>query len=203
LPPPRREGHGAGCTRCERLPGLHSRHEQQVGRGTRELDGPVNAAPAIARAVSASAGSAGQSEAELDAFIKFVSESDADADSTSVFGQFVVDVGALLATGVEPVSGDAFADGLAAARRAGDIVAVELEPAEGEAIRGWYLEGPAASLPPRAKVACSGSAARMSAHGSATRSARSRTPWVATPARRVSPAGPTARANRLVPFSLW
>lgn len=100
----------------------------------------VNAAPAIARAVSASAGSSGQSEGELNAFVQFVSDAGADHDDTTVLGQLVVDVGTLLASGVEPVSGDAYTDGLELARRAGAIVAVELEPAEADAIRAWYLE---------------------------------------------------------------
>ena len=98
----------------------------------------VAAAPAIARAVSASSGSSGQSETELNAFVQFVSDAAVSA-GTDILGQLVSDVGTLLAVGVEPVSGDAYTDGLEQARRAGAIVAVELEPAEAEAIRAWYL----------------------------------------------------------------
>jgi hypothetical protein len=99
----------------------------------------VSAAPAIARAVSASAGSTGQSETELDAFVQFVSDATVSHDGRDVLGQLVGDVGNLLAIGVEPVSGDPFMEGLEQARRAGAIVSVELEPAEAVAIRAWYL----------------------------------------------------------------
>lgn len=100
----------------------------------------VSAAPAIARAVSASAGSASKSEGELDAFVQFVSEAGADHDTTTVLGQLIADVGALLAVGVNPVSGDAYMEGLEQARRAGAILAVELEPAEAEVARSWYIQ---------------------------------------------------------------
>jgi hypothetical protein len=99
----------------------------------------VSAAPAIARAVSASAGSTGQSETELDAFVQFVSDATISHDGSDVLGQLVGDVGNLLAIGVEPVSGDPYMEGLEQARRAGAIVSVELEPAEAVAIRAWYL----------------------------------------------------------------
>ena len=99
----------------------------------------VSAAPAIARAVSASAGSTGQSEAELDAFVQFVSDATVEHDDTDLLGQLVGDVANRLAIGVEPVSGDPYMEGLEQARRAGALVAVELEPAEADAIRAWYL----------------------------------------------------------------
>lgn len=99
----------------------------------------VSAAPAIARAVSASAGSTSQSETELDAFVQFVSDATVEHDGSTVLGQLLADVGHLLAIGVEPVSGDPYMEGLEQARRAGAIVAVELEPAEADAIRAWYL----------------------------------------------------------------
>jgi hypothetical protein len=101
----------------------------------------VHAAPSIARAVSAAAGSTGQSEQELDAFVQFVSNSGGAHDDPSVLGQLVADVNTLLTTGVPPVSGDAHMEGVEQARRAGAIVAVELEPAEADAIRAWYLAG--------------------------------------------------------------
>lgn len=99
----------------------------------------VSAGPAIARAVSASAGSTDRSEAELDAFVQFVSDAAAGASGDDLLGQLVADVANRLAVGVDPVSGDAFAEGLEQARRAGAILAVELEPGEATAIRGWYL----------------------------------------------------------------
>jgi hypothetical protein len=101
----------------------------------------ISAAPAIARAVSASAGSTGQSVGELDAFVQFVSNAGGSHDDPSVLGQLVADVETLLAAGVEPVGAEAYMEGLEQARRAGAIIAVELDPAEAEEIRGWYLAG--------------------------------------------------------------
>lgn len=100
----------------------------------------VSAGPAIARAVSASSGSASQSERELDAFVQYVSGAAVAADGESVLAALVTDVGNLLAVGVEPVAGDAYTEGLEQARRAGAIVAVELEPEEADAVRTWYLD---------------------------------------------------------------
>ncbi len=99
----------------------------------------VDAAPAIARAVAASAGGESQSVAELDAFVQFVSEAADETGRDSVVDQLVGDVRGRLATGVEPASGDAITDGLELARRAGAIIAVELEPAEATAVRAWYV----------------------------------------------------------------
>lgn len=99
----------------------------------------VSAAPAIARAVSASAGSTGRSEGELGAFVQFVSDAAIDTAGEDVLSRLVADVSNLLAIGVDPVGGDAYTEGLEQARRAGAILAVELEPAEAVAIRAWYL----------------------------------------------------------------
>jgi hypothetical protein len=99
----------------------------------------VDAAPAIARAVSASAGRAGQSVGELDAFVQFVSDAAVDGGGPGLLDQLVADVSGRLAAGIPPVSGDVYADGLELARRAGAIVAVELEPEEATAVRAWYL----------------------------------------------------------------
>ena len=101
----------------------------------------ISAAPAIARAVSASSGSTSQSERELDAFVQFVSDAAIGADGESILAALVGDIGNLLAVGVEPVGGDAYTEGLEQARRAGAIVSVELEPAEADAVRAWYLDG--------------------------------------------------------------
>jgi hypothetical protein len=100
----------------------------------------VSAAPAIARAVSASSSSTGQSEGELDAFVQFVSDAAVSAGDQDVLGQLVGDISNLLAVGVDPVGGDAYMEGLEQARRAGAILAVELEPGEAGAVRAWYLE---------------------------------------------------------------
>ena len=101
----------------------------------------ISAAPAIARAVSASAGSAGQSQGELDAFVRFASSAGGAHDDPGVLGQLVADVETLVGAGIEPVDADAYMDGLEQARRAGAIIAVELELAEAEVIRAWYLAG--------------------------------------------------------------
>jgi hypothetical protein len=101
----------------------------------------VDAAPAIARAVAASAGGESKSVAELGAFVQFVSEGADESGRDNLVDQLVADVRGRLASGVEPVSGDAFTDGLELARRAGAILAVELEPAEATSVRAWYLAG--------------------------------------------------------------
>jgi hypothetical protein len=100
----------------------------------------VSAAPAIARAVSASSGSTGQSEGELDAFVQFVSDAAVSAGDQDVLGQLVGDISNILAVGVDSVGGDAYMEGLEQARRAGAILAVELDPAEAAAVRAWYLD---------------------------------------------------------------
>jgi hypothetical protein len=99
----------------------------------------VDAGPAIARAVAASAGSSGQTEQELEAFIEFLSESGAATDRGTVVGELLADVGGRLATGTPAPDGDAYMNGLELARRAGAIAAVELEPDEARAVRAWYL----------------------------------------------------------------
>ena len=100
----------------------------------------VSAAPAIARAVSASAGSTGQSERELDAFVQFVSDAATGAGGDGgILEALVADVSGALAAGVDSATGDAYMEGLEQARRAGAIVAVEMEPGEATAVRAWYL----------------------------------------------------------------
>jgi diamine N-acetyltransferase len=99
----------------------------------------VDAAPAIARGVAASAGSTGQSEQELDAFIQFVSDAAIDLDGDGILDRLVADISGRLAAGVPPVEGDVYMEALEQARRAGAILAVELDPAEATAVRAWYL----------------------------------------------------------------
>ena len=99
----------------------------------------VDAAPAIARAVAASAGGTSQSEGELDAFVQFVSDAAVDSDGEGVLDQLVADVSSRLAAGIEPPTGDVYMEGLEQARRAGAIIAVELQPGEATAVRAWYL----------------------------------------------------------------
>jgi hypothetical protein len=99
----------------------------------------VDAAPSIARAVAASAGGTSQSEGELDAFVQFVSDAAVASDGAGVLDQLVADVNSRLAAGVEPPAGDVYMEGLEQARRAGAIIAVELQPGEATAVRAWYL----------------------------------------------------------------
>jgi hypothetical protein len=99
----------------------------------------VDAAPAIARGVAASSGSTGQSEQELDAFIQFVSDTAIDLDGEGILDRLVADISGRLAAGVPPVEGDVYMDGLEQARRAGAILAVELDPNEAMSVRAWYL----------------------------------------------------------------
>lgn len=99
----------------------------------------VDAAPAIARAVSASGGNADRSVKELDAFIQFVSDAATGGQGGALVEQLIADISGRLAAGVEPASSDAYTDGLELARRAGAILAVEVEPNEATGIRAWYL----------------------------------------------------------------
>ena len=101
----------------------------------------VDAAPAIARAISASGGSAGKSEQELDAFIQFASDAAVSGEGDSLLGGLAVDVAARLAVGVPAPEGDVYVDGLEKARRAGAILAVEADPGEAASVRAWYLAG--------------------------------------------------------------
>lgn len=99
----------------------------------------VDTAPAIARAVAASAGGTSQSEGELDAFVQFVSDAAINSDGDGVLDQLIADVSGRLAAGMETSTGDVYMEGLEQARRAGAILAVELKPGESTAVRAWYL----------------------------------------------------------------
>ena len=99
----------------------------------------VDAAPAIARAVAASAGSAADSETELGAFIEFVATGADEAGAQGLVDQLVMDVRGRLASGGLPAGADAYMDALELARRAGAILAVEVDAGEATAIRAWYL----------------------------------------------------------------
>ncbi|HUQ43452.1 MAG TPA: hypothetical protein VM451_03450 [Candidatus Limnocylindria bacterium] len=99
----------------------------------------VEAAPAIARAVSASGGSTTHSEQELGAFIAFVGDASVQAGGESLLGQLVADVAGRLAGGVPAPDGDVYVDGLEKARKAGAILSVEADPDEATAVRAWLL----------------------------------------------------------------
>ncbi len=99
------------------------------------------AGPQIARAVAASAGSAGQSEAELGAFLRLVDETADDSGGSSVLGQLAAAsrdkvASGMLAGGTE----DAIPDGIQAAREAGAILAVAAPEGDARSIRQWLLQ---------------------------------------------------------------
>jgi len=90
----------------------------------------VEAAPAIARAVASTAGSAGQSESELGAFIQLVEQAAADAP-IGLLGAVVGDTYGRLAGGLPaPDRSDLYMAGIEAARRAGAILDVQADPSE-------------------------------------------------------------------------
>ena len=99
----------------------------------------VEAAPAIARAVASTAGSAGQSESELGAFIQLVEQAAADAP-IGLLGAVVGDTYGRLAGGLPaPDRSDLYMAGIEAARRAGAILDVQADPSEAARVRAWYL----------------------------------------------------------------
>jgi hypothetical protein len=99
----------------------------------------VEAGPAIARAIASTAGSAGQTETELGAFVQIVEQAAADAPA-GLLGDIVADTYGRLAGGL-PTSGtsDPYVAGIEAARRAGAILDVQADPAEAQRARAWYL----------------------------------------------------------------
>jgi ParB-like chromosome segregation protein Spo0J len=99
----------------------------------------VEAPPAIARAVASVAGSPGQTETELGAFLELVDRAAAD-DAGGLLGAIVGDVHGRLAGGLppEPLE-NAFMDGVEAARRAGAILSVQADPSEAARVRAWML----------------------------------------------------------------
>ena len=99
----------------------------------------VEAGPAIARAVSASGGTAATSEQELGAFIAYVGDAAVSTDGGSLLGQLVGDVAGTLAGGIPAPDGDVYVDGLEKARKAGAILSVEADAEEAAAIRTWLL----------------------------------------------------------------
>jgi hypothetical protein len=106
---------------------------------TEQWQALVEAPPAIARAVASVAGSAGQTETELGAFLELVDQAASDA-AGGLLGAIVGDVHGRLAGGLppEPMS-DALVDGLEASRRAGAILSVQADPAEAARVRAWLL----------------------------------------------------------------
>ena len=101
----------------------------------------VDAGPQIALAVAASAGSAGQSEAELGAFLRLVDETADDSEGATTLGKLAAasrdKVAAGLLTGN---SEDAIPDGIQAAREAGAILAVTASESDARQVRQWLLQ---------------------------------------------------------------
>jgi hypothetical protein len=99
----------------------------------------VEAGPAIARAIASTAGSSGQSETELGAFVQLVEQAAADAPA-GLLGDIVADTYGRLAGGLPDArSADPYMGGIEAARRAGAILDVQADPAEAQRARAWYL----------------------------------------------------------------
>jgi len=113
-----------------------SRRAELSGRNWAAL---VEAGPAIAVAVSAAAGSPGQSVAELGSFLDFVAEGVVEHAPDSLLGEIVLDVNGRLAAGWRPELDDPFADGLERARHAGAVLATIADADEADAVRAWLL----------------------------------------------------------------
>jgi hypothetical protein len=99
------------------------------------------AGPAIARAVAAAAGSAGQTEAELESFLRLVDRTQTDSTDPELLGQLISEVHTLIAAGsLAAPTEDAIADGIHAARRAGAVLAVVADEQDARAVRLWLLD---------------------------------------------------------------
>jgi hypothetical protein len=99
----------------------------------------LDAAPAIARAVAATAGSAGETRTELGAFIDMVAEADSD-NPGGLLGAIISDLYGRLAGGTPDDRADEpYMKGLEAARMAGAILSAGADPVEGRAAATWFL----------------------------------------------------------------
>lgn len=100
----------------------------------------LDAGPAIARAVASAAGSRGQTEHELDAFVDIVQDAASSESGDALLGELITELSQRLASGsVPPASADPYYEGIETARRAGAILSVVAEPAQAEAIRNWLM----------------------------------------------------------------
>lgn len=99
------------------------------------------AGPAIARAVASAAGSTGQTEAELEAFLRLVERTQTDSTDSELLDRLVSEVHTLLAAGAlaQPAE-DVIAEGIHAARRAGALLAVLANEGDARAVRLWLLD---------------------------------------------------------------
>jgi hypothetical protein len=100
----------------------------------------AEAGPQIALAVAASAGSAKQSVAELDAFLRYVDETADDSDGHGIVARLAADTRSKVASGMLIGSTeDAIPDGIHAAREAGAILGVHGDEEVARALRQWLL----------------------------------------------------------------
>lgn len=100
----------------------------------------AEAGPQIALAVAASAGSAKQSVAELDAFLRYVDEAADDSDGHGIVARLAADTRSKVAAGMLIGSTeDAIPDGIHAAREAGAILGVHADEEVARALRQWLL----------------------------------------------------------------
>jgi hypothetical protein len=98
------------------------------------------APPAIARAVSAVAGSAGATEVELEAFIGLVDRTAHEESADPFLADLAARLyGALSSGAVAAPSDDPVAEGINAARHAGAILAVLPDESAARAVRLWLL----------------------------------------------------------------
>lgn len=101
----------------------------------------VEAAPAVARAVSAAAGSRGKTELELEAFLRLLEETRNDTDGHGLLGELTADIHSRLSTGTLGLQvDDVVADGIHAARQAGALLGIEDDEHDARAVRYWLME---------------------------------------------------------------
>ena len=99
----------------------------------------VDAGPAIARAIAATAGSASQTVGELGEFVRLVDRTASD-DPGGLLGAIVSDLHGRLAGGLPAERpSDPLISGIEAARIAGAILSTDADPAEAERVRAWFL----------------------------------------------------------------
>lgn len=98
----------------------------------------LEAGPAIARAVAAAAGSASQSVAELESFIRLVETTAEESGESDLLGRLARDLHSSLAAGsIAVVVEDVIAEGIHAARTAGAILAVHPDEQQARTVRLW------------------------------------------------------------------
>jgi hypothetical protein len=102
----------------------------------------TEAGPAIARGMAWISGPPSESEAELDAFVKFVEDSyvHLPAGNESLLTRLVKAVHGQLAAGVDMPAGDAMTDGLQAARKASALLELFPDAAQAREAREWLLD---------------------------------------------------------------